>query len=112
MDSSAENASPGSVIREMAIDIYANMADEEINILYDKDFRKPIKWLEFDHAVRLLYFIYADGERQDFGVQIKESIGDILKKSDKIALYKIDMVKRVPIASQFVRLKILDESIG
>lgn len=109
MSITRKNATPGSLVAEMTIDIYANTADNEISVMHGEDFKQPVERLEFDPSLKLLYFIYEDGERQDFGVEIKDSLIAVFLLVENVALFRIDMEKELPIASKLVPLKILDE---
>ena len=108
MELTQDNATPGSVITEMQIDIYANPETNEVSVLHDLDFKKQIEKLILDPDIRLLYFVYKDGEQQDFGTQLKEELNSIIKLVTEVAIFKIDMKTAEPVAAFKVPLELLD----
>lgn len=92
-----KNASPGSIVTEMTIDIFTNAETNEATIMHDSDFKKPLTRLEIDPDIKLLYFVYEDEDRQDFGVELKQDVNDTLKNAEHVFFLKIDMKTSEPV---------------
>lgn len=104
-----KHASPGSVVTEMTIDIFTNAETNEATIMHDLDFRAPLSRLEYDPGVKLLYFVYSEDDKQDFGVELKQEISDVLIHVSEVFFLKVDMETSEPINAFKVPLKVLHE---
>jgi hypothetical protein len=76
---------------DMDMDVEISVYDpENIFIFHDKPFRDELSWVEYDVASGRIDFIMNDGDLRNFGILIKDDVGQYLRDIHTICVALVD----------------------
>lgn len=96
---------PGSILSRMMVDIFSSRRRNDVWMLHDKPFGRPLLQLEVEPDTKSLYFVFPEG-RVYFGTPLQDSINAALQNVLTVMLHQMDIEAQERVKTLIVRVVI------